>query len=125
MEGIPDHHEPSAFTSRRSRWSRRLSHTPGNAGEGRAHREWQEGEATGMSEARSVEGAVGVIRPRSLQQQANYLRGTRPRHTQSENSVSSIIRRSVSSAVKALGPPVKLPGAQTHGGAHAVKAAAA
>jgi hypothetical protein len=41
MEGIPDHHEPSAFTSRRSRWSRRLSHTPGNAGEGRAHREWK------------------------------------------------------------------------------------
>jgi hypothetical protein len=40
MEGIPDHHEPSAFTSRRSRWSRRLLHAPKMmAGEGRAHRE--------------------------------------------------------------------------------------
>jgi hypothetical protein len=27
MEGTPDHHEPSTFTSRRSRWSWRLPHT--------------------------------------------------------------------------------------------------
>jgi hypothetical protein len=38
--------------------------------------------------------------------------------------VSSTIRRSVSSAVKALGPPVKPFGAQTPEGTHAVKAAA-
>jgi len=48
--------------------------------------------------------------------------GTRQRHT--HPSVSSTIRRSVSSAVKALGPPVKPFGAQTPKGAHAVKAAA-
>jgi len=41
MEGIPDHHEPQAFTGRRSRWSRQLSHTPKKADEGRAHREWK------------------------------------------------------------------------------------
>jgi len=31
MEGIPDHHEASAFTRRRSRWSRRRSHLPTRA----------------------------------------------------------------------------------------------
>jgi len=41
-----------------------------------------------------------------------------------QNVVSSTIRRSESSAVKALGPPVKPSGAQTPGGAHAVKIAA-
>jgi hypothetical protein len=28
MEGIPDHHEAQAFTSRRQRWSRRSPHSP-------------------------------------------------------------------------------------------------
>jgi hypothetical protein len=35
IEGVPDHHEPKAFTSRRSRWSRRLSRAPTPADEGR------------------------------------------------------------------------------------------
>jgi len=41
-----------------------------------------------------------------------------------QNVVSSTIRRSESSAVKVLGPPVKPFGAQTPGGIHAVKIAA-
>jgi len=124
MEGIPDHHEPSAFTSRRSRWSRRLSHTPGNAGESRAHREWKR-------ERR--QGCQRLDRTRAPWEENAHARcngrPTTPRargHVTREekNRVSSTVRRSVSSAVKALGPPVKPLGAQTPGGAHAVKAAA-
>ena len=67
MEGIPDHHEASAFTRRRQRWSRRLSHPPtrskpfkrGTDGQrlqrprNGARREGETGVATGVSEARS------------------------------------------------------------------------
>jgi len=67
MEGIPDHHEASAFTRRRQRWSRRLSHPPtrskpfkrGTDGQNlqpsrkRGRREDETGVATGVSEARS------------------------------------------------------------------------
>jgi len=70
-EGTPDHHEASAFTRRRGRWSRRQAHPPTRAkppppeeGTGRTARlqqAWRrprrEGEnrqvATGVSEARS------------------------------------------------------------------------
>lgn len=74
----------------------------------------QEGEATGVSEARSFEGTVGRKRPRSRlgrQTPAN----ARPNHTHdtSSNRVSSKIRRSVPSVVKTLGSPVKPDGAQT------------
>jgi len=75
MEGTLDHHEPSTFTSRRSRWSWRLPHTskahapPTEAGERREGEGlltlMEEGEATGVSEARSYEGSVGRQRPRS------------------------------------------------------------
>lgn len=79
-----------------------------------------------MSEARSIEGAVGRKRPRSSPRQENHLQGARPKtHRHSEHCVSSTIRRSDPSAVKAFGSPVKPLGAQTPGGAHAVKAAAA
>jgi hypothetical protein len=79
-----------------------------------------------MSEARSIEGAVGRKRPRSSPQQANNLRSTRPRshNSNAENVVSSTIRRSDPDAVKAFGSPVKPLGTQTPGGAHAAKAAA-
>jgi hypothetical protein len=67
MEGIPDHHEASAFTRRRQRWSRQSSHPPTRTNQpkgGRTdslqlprRRERREGEteeiATGVSEARS------------------------------------------------------------------------
>jgi hypothetical protein len=67
VEGIPDHHEASAFTRRRQRWSRRLPHPPtrskpskrGTDGQTvqrarkRARREGETGIATGVSEARS------------------------------------------------------------------------
>jgi hypothetical protein len=67
MEGIPDHHEASAFTRRRQRWSRRLSHPPTRSKPSKrgtdgqrlqrsrkgARREGETGVATGVSEARS------------------------------------------------------------------------
>jgi hypothetical protein len=72
MEGIPDHHEPSFFTEGRSRWSWRLPHAsrrleltgaradePAKVGLDGA----EEGEATGMPEARSYEGSVGRTTP--------------------------------------------------------------
>jgi hypothetical protein len=69
MEGIPDHHEASAFTSRRQRWSRQSSHPPtrtnqpkgGRTASLQLSRKWErrEGEpektATGVSEARSYQ----------------------------------------------------------------------
>ena len=79
-----------------------------------------------MSEARSIEGAVGRKRPRSSPGRPTTC-GARGQntHRQSEHCVSSTIRRSDPDAVKAFGSPVKQLGAQTPGGAHAVKAAAA
>jgi hypothetical protein len=67
MEGIPDHHEASAFTSGRQRWSRQFSHPPTRTDQPKGgrmvklqlprRRERREGEpketATGVSEARS------------------------------------------------------------------------
>jgi hypothetical protein len=66
MEGIPDHHEASAFTRRRQRWSRRSPHPPTRTNQpkdGRTARlqlpgNWERrgdelGIATGVSEARS------------------------------------------------------------------------
>ena len=66
MEDIPDHHEASAFTSWRSRWSRRshASSDPCTEAKSRRHgqvaalakvreAEGERGTATGMSEARS------------------------------------------------------------------------
>jgi len=126
MEGIPDHHEPQVFTGRRSRWSRRLLHSPKNAGEGRAHRA---GRRRGDRDVRgSVDrGRRGKKTPTLVaaagQQPAKH-EAKGQHNTQFTNVVSSTIRRSESSAVKALGPPVKPSGAQTPGGAHAVKIAA-
>jgi hypothetical protein len=67
MEGIPDHHEASAFTRRRQRWSWRFSASSdpcqpfqkkdarrdGSTREGGVRREGEPGIATGVSEARS------------------------------------------------------------------------
>jgi hypothetical protein len=126
MEGIPDHHEPQVFTGRRSRWSRRLLHSPKKAGEGRAHGDWKKERRQGCqrldrSRAPWEENAHARSRSRPTTCEA---RGQGQHNTQFTNVVSSTIRRSESSAVKALGPPVKPSGAQTPGGNHAVKAAA-
>jgi hypothetical protein len=126
MEGIPDHHEPQVFTGRRSRWSRRLLHSPKKAGEGRAHGDWKKERRQGCqrldrSRAPWEENAHARSRSRPTTCEA---RGQGQHNTQFTNVVSSTIRRSESSAVKALGPPVKPSGAQTPGGAHAVKIAA-
>lgn len=127
MEGIPDHHEPQVFTGGRSRWSRRLLHirTKPTAGEGRARGEWkrerrQGCQRLGRSRAPWEENAHARSRSRPTTCEARGQGHT----TRIQNVVSSTIRRSESSAVKALGPPVKPSGAQTPGGAHAVKAAA-
>jgi hypothetical protein len=128
MEGIPDHHEPQVFTGRRSRWSRRLLHTrqrKRRAGEGRARSGWkrerrQGCQRLGRSRAPWEENAHARSRSRPTTCEARGQGHT----TRIQNVVSSTIRRSESSAVKALGPPVKPSGAQTPGGAHAVKAAA-
>jgi len=73
-----------------------------------------------------VRGRRGKKTPTLAAEQANHLRGARPKqtHRHSEHSVSSTIRRSDPDAVKAFGSPVKPLGAQTPGGAHAAKAAA-
>jgi hypothetical protein len=125
MEGIPDHHEPQVFTGRRSRWSWRLLHSPKKAGEGRAHGDWKKERRQGCqrldrSRAPWEENAHARSRSRPTTCEA---RGQRSQHA-IQNVVSSTIRRSESSAVKALGPPVKPSGAQTPGGAHAMKVAA-
>jgi hypothetical protein len=126
MEGIPDHHEPQVFTGRRSRWSRRLLHSPKKAGEGRAHGDWKKERRQGCqrldrSRAPWEENAHARSRSRPTTCEA---RGQGQHNTQFTNVVSSTIRRSESSAVKALGPPVKPSGTQIPGGAHAVKAVA-
>jgi len=67
MEGIPDHHEASAFTRRRQRWSWQFPHPPTrtkpskkkdvrpgcSTGESTVRREGETEIATGVSEARS------------------------------------------------------------------------
>jgi len=76
MEGIPGHHEPSLFTRRWSRWPRRLltlqtstsTDELRRCGDGKRRRRpsdlgRNEGEATGMSEARSNMSSVGRTTP--------------------------------------------------------------
>jgi hypothetical protein len=128
MEGIPDHHEPQVFTGRRSRWSWRLPHTSERKGEPAKvglTREWKRERRQGCqrldrSRAPWEENAHARSRSRPTTCEARGQGHT----TRIQNVVSSTIRRSESSAVKALGPPVKPSGAQTPGGAHAVKIAA-
>jgi hypothetical protein len=95
------------------------------AGEGRARGEWKRERRQGCqrldrSRAPWEENAHARSRSRPTTCEARGQGHT----TRIQNVVSSTIRRSESSAVKALGPPVKPFGAQTPRGAHAVKIAA-
>jgi hypothetical protein len=126
MEGIPDHHEPFSFTRRWSRWSWRLLHTPREkpAKVGLTASERGRGD-------RDVRGSVdpwhrGKKTPTLAQEWANTHKARGHTHTtRHQNRVSWTIRRSVPGVVKTLGPPVKPLEAQTSGGAHAAKVAAA
>lgn len=136
MEGTPDHHEPSTFTSRRSRWSWRLPHisqactssqwTGGLTRRRRpSSKRVEEGEATGVSEVRSYEGSVGRKRPRSRhhpgETQTWAARVFWRQHSGGKRVLS--IHQSGSGVVKTHGPPVKPHRAQTRWGAHAGKLA--
>jgi hypothetical protein len=128
---------PCRWKASRIITSRRLSRAGGHGGLGGSltvrERERrlgsprpQEGEATGMSEARSFEGAAGRQRPRSALRQAKPVGPEANQHTSGvPKRVSSTVRRSVPGVVKTPGSPVKSRGAQTPRGVHAAKAAAA
>jgi hypothetical protein len=132
-EGIPGSHEPSFVTVRWSRRSWRLpprlnhaqpSLSPTRRGVDRVNRarskgrerRWEEGEATGMSEARS-----NRHRGKTTPTLAIPLRQRKEREAPTECRISS--RRSGSRRREAPGPPDKPRGSQNPRGAHAAKVA--
>jgi len=124
MEGISGRHEPSAFTSRRSRRPWRLLHAPKRrrrpAHSGRKRGRRQRCQRLDRSRAPWEENAHArrFGRPTTC-------RARKPNVTRKPKRVSSTIRRSVSDAVKVSGSPVKSFGAQSPRDVHAAKAAAA
>jgi len=135
MEGTSDHHEPSTFTSRRSRWSWRLPHTsnahapPTGAGEKRASEGSSHAGGRGRGD-RGVRGTVGRgLRGKKTPTLPPSPGRSKPgRREASEMQLRGARRvlsthQSGSGVVKTLGPPVKPHRAQTRWGAHAGKLA--
>jgi hypothetical protein len=128
VEGTSGCHEPSPFTGRWSRQPWRLPHAGKRYGSQepklRRRREGapglaEEGEATEVSEARSVAGTVGRKRPRS-----EPPRRKRPaRGFEARQRVSAAIRRSVHECRETLGTPVSRTEPKTPWGVHAMKVA--
>jgi len=135
MEGTSDHHEPSTFTSRRSRWSWRLPHTskarapPKETGEPTRRRRPSSG---GWKRERR-QGCQRYGRTRApWEENAHAPAITQAKHKPGRREALEAalqrqrvlsIHQSGSGAVKAHGPPVKPHRAQTRWGAHAGKPA--
>jgi hypothetical protein len=128
VEGTSGGHEPSPFTRRWSRQPWRLPHAGERYGSQepklRRRREGapglaEEGEATEVSEARSVAGTVGRKRPRSEPPRRNV------RHEDSRQGSACQLRsaEAFSSVSETLGTPVSRTEPKTPWGVHATKVA--
>jgi len=136
MEGTPDHHEPSTFTSRRSRWSWRLPHTrkarapPKETGEPRRRRRpsshgWKRERRQGCQRYGRTRAPWEENAHAHAIIQAKHKPGRREAREAALRRDNGSCRstKSGSSVVKTLGPPVKPHRAQTRWGAHAGKLA--